>query len=454
MQLKKYFEFLLEHPQHLPGNAIFEGGLAGHMNHVYDYRTPSEFLQFWRDFFNGKFDNITEKVDGNQIMWGFSTDGKEVVFARNASEAPFTDPAKKFPALHPAHESFVVGCNAIKKAVSKVSEDLLIKCHLKNEDGSGNGFVNTEVIYGEFPNLIQYSDAKHYIVFHNIHEGTKEKYTSMDLEDTKPLLTELAKACGSINFTIPVNTFEIEGTDISSVKRTIKKIKSIWEFHGPIYIKKEQITSQLEKLKSEFEDLPEVKALKDSKDLSQDVQFNLMKDISAKVGKKILINLDSALFSAKARKIEGDHPRIEGLVIPVGDSMVKITGSFREIKDVFWAPLEVDMPVIVDDFTNFLKNTLGIKSKNKSITPKDVAMMDDSLELSKEEKKSIKDYVNSHVLPALQKEVDKVASGTNVKKDNILNTFKLFAFRLKSLVSNLSSINNKKELMTSYISKE
>ena len=146
------------------------GGAAGHMGHLHEniWMSFSELKSFLRQVASAELKPI-EKVDGQNIFWRWSPQG--IITARNTGDIKkggMTE--EQYMAKwenHPASGPFVNGYNAIKNAVSRLSDSDLRAIF---ETGQPNTFryVNTEIMYPESENIIVYDG--NYIVLHNLQE--------------------------------------------------------------------------------------------------------------------------------------------------------------------------------------------------------------------------------------------------------------------------------------------
>ena len=146
------------------------GGAAGHMGHLHEniWMTFAELKSFLQQVASAELSPI-EKVDGQNIFWRWSPQG--IITARNTGDigkGGMTE--EQYMAKwenHPAQGPFVNGYNAIKNAVSRLSDSELTSIF---ETGQPNTFryVNTEIMYPESENIIVYDG--NYIVLHNMTE--------------------------------------------------------------------------------------------------------------------------------------------------------------------------------------------------------------------------------------------------------------------------------------------
>ena len=66
---------------------IIEGGQSGHMAHIIDYDdfTRDDLIELVEHLFDGKIEDVTEKIDGTNIQATMNHEG-EVVFIRNKTD--------------------------------------------------------------------------------------------------------------------------------------------------------------------------------------------------------------------------------------------------------------------------------------------------------------------------------------------------------------------------------
>ena len=144
------------------------GGVAGHLNHIHENLdfTIGEIKDILADVASASIE-VIEKVDGQNLFFSYDVKNGELKTARNSgdvkkggmSPAEF---AEKWVG-HPAESAFTEGFAAIKRGISRLSDDQLVSI-FGNE---GNVYVNAEIMYVGNPNIINYGG--NYIVLHNIH---------------------------------------------------------------------------------------------------------------------------------------------------------------------------------------------------------------------------------------------------------------------------------------------
>jgi len=437
---------------------LLEGGLGGHMSHPYDVLTPDDFLDFFDKLLTGKLD-ATEKVDGVNLFVGFNKADK-LVFARNRTEAPDTNIAKKFPITHPGGDAFRAGFAALKQGLESLSKAERVELGLINSDGTPRAFLNLEIIYGEIPNLIQYSDTDNFIIFHSMHGTDEQGYPPLEfspktLKDIANKIKQIKVKSEVVDYIGPVN----------NVKRNVRMADSNWIFRGQIEIPHSRIKSDLEAVASKFKRFPEVKQLRNKADMSDEELHDTMKTLAAKVGAEILINLSSQLFTGK-RKTDTAHPKIEGLVTKYGDSLIKITGDFAALNQKLWGPLRGGLDNIIKEvmteiFTNQLKipkltqimkrswmgqNVQGDPVKFLMFKNKKEYKNGQNVDVEVDKRKILKSIDTA--FNKLQQEHDNILMDkSNVKQVDIIRALRIGGFKLLELKKGLKNVSTRTELL-------
>jgi hypothetical protein len=373
-----------------------------------------------------------------------------------------------------------------------------------DENNNPRSFINLEIIYGEIPNIIQYSDINNYIVFHSMVGTPDTKYQPINenikdnqkkamglsykgwgiyqnkqssykwdkekskfiklitlLPTVKDRLKYLATTIGEENVSSEVVSYYGK---ISNIKKQVTVKQSKWIFKSQINIPTDKIKTALTKIATDWRSLPEFRLLQNP-DLSEEQEFLLKKSLTAKIGSKILINLTSELLTGKVKTPE-DHPKIEGIVTTYNDKLLKITGDFAQLNQDLWKPLKEGLDVIVTNFIQDLfKNELnisGIKkilkstwfSKNINGDPRQF-LLSKNKDYYKDgsrfdEKINIK-RVNSNIkntLDLINDELSKVENSTNIKKQDIVKTLMISSYKLQQLKYNINTNTSRVDLLS------
>ena len=143
------------------------GGVAGHLAHLHESMdlTFGEIKDILRDVAAANLE-VVEKVDGQNIFFGWDAKTGQLRTARNAGDITKggmtpQEYASKWKG-HPAEGAFMSGFSAIEQAVKSMSKKDLVKIFGRNNDR----YVNAEIMYSSNPNMIHYDG--NYIVVHNL----------------------------------------------------------------------------------------------------------------------------------------------------------------------------------------------------------------------------------------------------------------------------------------------
>lgn len=168
-----------------------EGGVAGHMSHVYENinLTSLQLKELFKDLIQGKKENITEKVDGQNIFFTWDEISQSARFARRTS-----DIKNHGMSLHDLKQRFINhesenvkttfndGGDIIQKTLLNLSEKLRKQIF----GNRGDHWVNAEIMHTQNPNLIQYSG--NYIVLHSMQQFN-DQISGVSLSENFKLLT-------------------------------------------------------------------------------------------------------------------------------------------------------------------------------------------------------------------------------------------------------------------------
>jgi hypothetical protein len=155
-------------------NILCEGGLAGHMTHIYEdlNLTFGEFKNIFKDLISSNIEAV-EKVDGQNIYFTWDLNTEQVKFARNKTEAEkggitLQELQDKFKGRGPVENAFSEGGTAIRDALqqlgaTELSEVFQIQSYNLT---SGNIWINAEIMHSANPNVIQYSGNN--VVLHDM----------------------------------------------------------------------------------------------------------------------------------------------------------------------------------------------------------------------------------------------------------------------------------------------
>lgn len=147
-------------------NQLNEGGLAKHMNHPYEVNefTFNDLKKIIIKLLDGKFNNVTEKMDGLNIFVSYDKNGN-ILAARNNKQ--ISDPLT-LNTIKEYFKSSIIG-NTYYNALLTIDDEFKQKFNNLNLNkifNNGKRWINTEIISTDTKNVIPYKN--NLIVFHNI----------------------------------------------------------------------------------------------------------------------------------------------------------------------------------------------------------------------------------------------------------------------------------------------
>lgn len=174
---------------------VNEGGMAGHMAHPIDFTefTASDLKELISDLFSGKIEDITEKIDGNNIQATMNENG-DVLFIRNNKDLNGTnggmtmaDMASKWADKPSVANTFLTAGEIITKVFKNINPKFF------NPEPGKKLVANGECVMAGTTNIIPYAEAQ--VDFHDIYVYVK-KGDKWELEEvTKTGLDVINKAC-------------------------------------------------------------------------------------------------------------------------------------------------------------------------------------------------------------------------------------------------------------------
>lgn len=138
---------------------LLEGGLWGHMSHLYEDTTLSfrEMIEVFELATEGKLENVTEKTDGQNIFFSYNLTAGGLRFARNQthiktggmSAQDIIDKWGNVPHIQEAyHNAYLV----LSKVIEALGKDTIQQIFGDNADI----WYSAEVMYSGSPNVINY----------------------------------------------------------------------------------------------------------------------------------------------------------------------------------------------------------------------------------------------------------------------------------------------------------
>lgn len=178
---------------------VNEGGMAGHMAHPIDFAdfTAHDLKELITDLFEGRIEDITEKIDGTNIQATMNENG-DVVFIRNNTDLnsanggmSIEDMANKWSDKPSVANTFITAGQTITKVFKNINPNFF------NPEPNKKIIVNCECVIAGVTNIIPYASAQ--VDFHDIHVYIKNADRWVLDKVTKKGLEVVEKACNGID---------------------------------------------------------------------------------------------------------------------------------------------------------------------------------------------------------------------------------------------------------------
>lgn len=210
---------------------ILEGGNAGHMAHPYDCDqfTLRNLKGLIRNLLSGKIEDITEKIDGVNIMCTVNTAG-EVVFIRNKGDLnsarggmTLSDMAAKWADKPSVAHAFTTAGAIIEKVLTQIPNKFF------NPDENTKVIVNCECVVAGKTNVMPYAEDQ--VDFHNLWIYKFNGTEWIKDEVTKDGLDKIDKACEKIQGAQITPQVIIDTTKTSNemIVKYIKRLDKIFK---------------------------------------------------------------------------------------------------------------------------------------------------------------------------------------------------------------------------------
>lgn len=214
---------------------LCEGGAAGHMAHPYDYTeyTLRELKGLIRNLFTGKIEDITEKVDGLNIVATMNKQD-EVVFIRGVGDLnspqggmSITDMATKWADKPKVAKTYLDAGKIIKEVFETVPNKFF------NPNEYTRVAVNCECVTAGKTNIIPYASAQ--VDFHDLFVYEKDQEGKWQhIMTTKKGMSVIERSCAFVDEAQPTPQIVIKTTDESNkiLVDFIKKLDKIFKDAG------------------------------------------------------------------------------------------------------------------------------------------------------------------------------------------------------------------------------
>lgn len=146
---------------------LSEGGAVGHLAHIYDNRelTFGEIKEILTSAAEGQLENVTEKLDGMNLVFSWDISADDLRVARNSGDIKSGGMdeaaiAKKFQDRGNVADAFNSAFKVLRDALGSLSDNVKSKIF----GDAANVWYSMEVIYTSNPNVINYDSNN--VVFH------------------------------------------------------------------------------------------------------------------------------------------------------------------------------------------------------------------------------------------------------------------------------------------------
>ncbi|MFA6049704.1 MAG: hypothetical protein WC761_00635 [Candidatus Paceibacterota bacterium] len=148
-------------------DVLTEGGLAGHMQHLYDNKdlTFGDLKEVFSLATQGKLEQVSEKLDGQNFFFTYDVSTGQVKFARNKGNIKTggmtgQDIAAKWADVPTVAKAFGTAYQIMTASMQTLSPEVLTSIFGPN----GNIWFSAEVVSSANPNVINYD--RNVLVFH------------------------------------------------------------------------------------------------------------------------------------------------------------------------------------------------------------------------------------------------------------------------------------------------
>ena len=167
----------------MSNNVITEGGLVGHLQHLYDNKdlTFREIKSILRKASTGRLEKVSEKMDGMNLVFSYDLSQDTVKVTRGSDiKAGGMDAAAlaaKFAGRGSVEEAFTGAFKVLEGAIGA----LPVKVKQKVFGPSANRWYSMEIVYTKNPNVINYDSNN--LVFHGWPAFKRDRTGNVEMSD-------------------------------------------------------------------------------------------------------------------------------------------------------------------------------------------------------------------------------------------------------------------------------
>lgn len=197
-------------------------GAAGHLMHLYDdpNLTFGEIKKILKNASTGELEQVTEKLDGRNIVFSWDVSTNQLKIARAAGDIKrggmsAQELAQKFQGRGDLEVAFTSASKILNSAISS----LPIKTQILIFGQASNKWYSAEVIYAASPNVVKYDSNS--IVFHG--------YPIFQINKN-----------GEIERTNDDSGIKMLSSNIEAMQKIISKTD--WKIHGPAIVSMKRLS--------------------------------------------------------------------------------------------------------------------------------------------------------------------------------------------------------------------
>jgi hypothetical protein len=215
-------------------------GAAGHLMHLYDdpNLTFGEIKEILKNASIGKLEQVTEKLDGRNIVFSWDVSTNQLKIARAAGDIKrggmsAQELAQKFQGRGDLEVAFTSASEILRSTISSLSP----KIQTIIFGQTSNKWYSAEIIYAASPNVVKYDSNS--IIFHG--------YPIFEINKT-----------GEIEKTDDDSGIKLLASNIETMQKNISKTD--WKIHGPAIVSMQSLsdTSALDKAISEINNVMKI----------------------------------------------------------------------------------------------------------------------------------------------------------------------------------------------------
>jgi hypothetical protein len=287
------------------GTLLNEGGLVGHLQHLYDNRdlTFREIKGILRKASTGRLEKVSEKMDGMNLVFSYDVSTGSVKVTRGSDiKGGGMDSAAlaaKFAGRGSVEEAF----NSAFKVLEGAIGALPVKAKTKVFGPSANRWYSMEIIYTKNPNVINYDSNN--VVFHGWPVFKRDRTGNVEMSED-----------------------EVGGVDILSqyIDRMQSAVASTgWRVRGPSLVRMKNLSngSTYADTISKIDEAMSSGGVSDSDTMGDYLRARLVEDVSE-------LGLDEEISEMVIARVleEPDAPNTNAIKKKVDKSSVEQVASF------------------------------------------------------------------------------------------------------------------------------